>query len=245
VSAVMTQGHKVAHKIEWRCFDSREQMVDELTEAYCEALMRGIKRRGTASWAVSGGSTPKPLFEAMSEAEIDWENIQVALVDERWVDLDHPRSNEAFMRTALQKGAAAEAMFIGMKTSHDTPFDAVEAVNERYAQVKQPFDSVLLGLGSDGHTASFFPDAEGLDAALDIAGDKVCVPLRAKRSDVTGDEVDRMSISASAIAKAPHVVLMITGVEKKATLERALSVDTHLPIAKLAENVAITVYWAP
>ncbi len=245
MSTVTAQAQKTAHKVEWRCFDNREQMVDELTEACCEALMRGIKKRGTASWAVSGGSTPKPLFEAMAEAAIDWENIQVALVDERWVGLDHPRSNEAFMRGALQKGAAAEAMFIGMKTPHDSPFDAVNAVNERYAQVKQPFDSVLLGLGSDGHTASFFPEAEGLEAALDITGDKTCVALRAKKSDVTGDEVDRMSISAAAIAKAPHVVLMITGDGKKATLERALSVDTHLPIAKLAENVAITVYWAP
>ncbi|MFC4349435.1 6-phosphogluconolactonase [Kordiimonas lipolytica] len=245
MSAVMAKAHKAAHKIKWRCFETREQMVDELAEACCEALMRGIRKRGTASWAVSGGSTPKPLFDAMSQAEIDWENIQVALVDERWVDLGHPRSNEAFMRAALQKGHAAEAMYIGMKTPHATPFEAVEAVNARYAQVKQPFDSVLLGLGSDGHTASFFPDAEGLDAALDINGDKTCVALRAKRSDVTGDEVDRMSISASAIAKAPHVVLMITGDEKKAVLERALAVDTHLPIAKLAEHVTITVYWAP
>ena len=72
-----------------------------------------------------------------------------------------------------------------------------------------------------------------------------CSPKNAKKSDVTGDEVDRMSISAAAIAKAPHVVLMIMGDGKKATLEHALSVDTHLPIARLAESVAITVYWAP
>lgn len=220
-------------------------MVDELVEACCEALMRGIKKRGTASWAVSGGSTPKPLFEAMSEAEIDWENIQVALVDERWVDNDHPRSNETFMRQALARGAAAEATFIGMKTEDESPFEAAASVNERYAQVKQPFDSILLGLGADGHTASFFPDAKGLEAALDISSDKTCVPLRAKKSEVTGDEVDRMSISAAAIAKAPHVVLMITGDEKKTVLEQALEVDHHLPIARVAENVAITVYWAP
>ncbi|NVJ98018.1 MAG: 6-phosphogluconolactonase [Alphaproteobacteria bacterium] len=220
-------------------------MVDELMEATSEALMRGIKKRGVASWAVSGGSTPKPLFEAMSEAALDWENIQVALVDERWVDIGHPRSNEAFMLTSLGKNNAAEAMFIGMKTEHASPFDAVADVNARYAQVKQPFDSILLGLGSDGHTASFFPDAEGLEEALDVSGDQTCVALTAHKSEVTGDEVDRMSLSAAAIAKAPHVVLMITGEGKKAVLERALEVDHHLPIARLAEDVEITVYWAP
>lgn len=241
----MSEAMSDRFKIEWRCFDTREQMVDELTEACCEALMRGIRKRGTASWAVSGGSTPQPLFEAMSGVELDWENIQIALVDERWVDRDHPRSNEAFVRRSLAKGQAAEAMFIGMKTPEDSPFEAIVSVNERYAQVKQPFDSVLLGLGADGHTASFFPDAEGLEAALDLSNDKICVPLRAKKSEITGDELDRMSLSAAAISKAPHVALMITGEEKKAVLERALETDHHLPIARLAENVAITVYWAP
>lgn len=235
----------MTHKVAWKTFDTREQMVDELLEATSEALMRGVRKRGTASWAVSGGSTPAPLFEAMSESGLDWENIQVALVDERWVDIDHPRSNEAFMRGALARRAAAEAMYIGMKTRHASPFEAEADVNARYAQIRQPFDSVLLGLGTDGHTASFFPDAEGLETALDVGGDKTCVALKAKPSNVTGDEVLRMSLSAAAIAQASDVVLMITGNEKKAVLERALEVDRHLPIARLAENVTITVYWAP
>jgi 6-phosphogluconolactonase len=240
----MSGPENTAGGVTWHCFETREAMVDELTEATCEALLRGIKARGTAAWAVSGGSTPKPLFDAMAEAELDWDNIQIALVDERWVDRGHPRSNEDFMRGALEKRASAVAMFIGMKTGHATPFVAGDAVNARYAQVRQPFDCVLLGLGPDGHTASLFPDAEGLEAAM--ADDApVCVPLRAKKSDVTGDEVERMSLSLSAIAAARDVVLMITGDEKKAVLERALAQETHLPIARVAEKVAINVYWAP
>ncbi len=230
--------------ITWHTFDTREAMVEELTEATCEALLRGMKERGSAAWAVSGGSTPKPLFGAMAEADLPWEDIQVALVDERWVDIGHPRSNEAFMRAALQTGRSAEAMFIGMKTADANVFDAADAVNKRYGQVTAPFDCVLLGLGPDGHTASLFPEAEGLEAAM--ADDApVCVPLRAKRSQVTGDELDRMSLSLSAIAAAREVVLMITGDEKKATLERALGEETHLPIVRVAEKVAIKVYWAP
>ncbi|WP_262689704.1 6-phosphogluconolactonase [Kordiimonas aestuarii] len=231
--------------ITWRNFDDRAQMVDALEEDTSEALSRAIRRNGRAAWAVSGGSTPKPLFEAMAQVALPWEDVQVALVDERWVDTNHPRSNEAFMRGALQTGLAAEAHFVGMKSKHDNPWEAAADVNKRYSSLAQPFASVLLGMGSDGHTASFFPDAEGLEAALDMRKDALCVALTAKKSEVTGDEVDRMSLSASAIAASPHIALMITGEEKKTVLERALEKDTHLPVARLAEVADITVYWAP
>lgn len=231
--------------ISWRKFDTRAQMVDALEEDTTEALSRALRRKGRASWAVSGGSTPKPLFEAMAEVDIAWEDVQVALVDERWVGIGHPRSNEAFMRGALETGKAAEAHFVGMKTSHDSPWDAAAEVNKRYASLAQPFASVLLGMGPDAHTASFFPDAEGLEAALDMGNEALCVALTAKKSDVTGDEVDRMSLSASAIASSPHIALMITGDDKRAVLERALEKDTHLPVARLAKVADIIVYWAP
>ena len=231
--------------IGWRKFDERAQMVDALEEDTTEALSRALRNKGRASWAVSGGSTPKPLFDAMAQVDLAWEDVQVALVDERWVDLDHPRSNEAFMRGALETGKAIEAHFVGMKTRHENPWEGAAEVNKRYASLTQPFASVLLGMGRDGHTASFFPGAEGLEAALDINNDALCVALTAKKSDVTGDEVERMSLSASAIASAPHIALMITGTEKLSVLERGLEKDTHLPVARLAKVADITVYWAP
>ncbi len=171
--------------------------------------------------------------------------MQVALVDERWVDTGHPRSNEAFMRGTLERGKAAEAHFVGMKTRHASPWDAAAEVNKRYSSLARPFSSVLLGMGPDGHTASFFPDAEGLEDALDMGSEAICVALTAKKSEVTGDEVDRMSLSASAIASSPHIALMITGEDKLAVLDRALEKDTHLPVARLAKVADIIVYWAP
>ncbi len=231
--------------ITWCTYETRAEMVDALEEDTSEALMRAIKKQGRAAWAVSGGSTPKPLFEAMAEAPLAWEDIQVALVDERWVETDHPRSNETFMRNALAQKLAAEAHFLGMKTKHANPFDAVADVNKRYSGLSLPFASVLLGMGPDGHTASLFPEAEGLEDAMATTNMSPCAALKAKRSDVTGDELDRMSLTAATIAAAQHVALMITGLEKKQVLERALATETHLPIARLAQMADITVYWAP
>lgn len=231
--------------VTWHIFKSRDHMVAAMKAAITEQLLQGLLKNGRASWAVSGGSTPAPLFEAMSDVAINWAQVQVALVDERWVAPDHPRSNEAFMKKALAKGHAAKARFVGMKTPHDNPFDAVEAVNDRYSAIVQPFDSVLLGMGPDGHTASFFPHAEGLEAALDPAGNHTCVPLRAIQSDVTGAETDRMSLSAPAIMAAKHVMLMITGEAKKQVLEAALDPSSDLPVGRLARIAPFDIYWAP
>ena len=229
----------------WHKFDSRDEMVAALKQATKEKLEAALDARGQASWLVSGGSTPKPLFEAMSAEKIAWDNVQIALVDERWVDSDHPRSNEAFMRGALEKGETAAANFIGMKTEHADPFEAVEAVNERYGTIVYPFDSVLLGMGPDGHTASLFPDAKGLDSAFYPECRNICAALTAVKSDVTGEEVDRMSLTAAAITKAHHVVLMITGEEKLRVLEEALDPQSRLPIGRLARRKPFEVYWAP
>lgn len=231
--------------MQWYTFDTREAMVEALKAETMKALTDALNSKGKASWIVSGGSTPKPLFEAMSAEPIDWASIDVALVDERWVDPGHPRSNEDFMKGALDTGKSAAANFVGMKTEHVSPWDAVDAENERYRTLAQPFDSVLLGMGPDGHTASFFPDAEGLEEALDPANKNLCCALTALKSEVTGDEVDRMSITASAIIAAKHVALMITGAEKKRVLEEALEPSSNLPVGRLARLAPFDIYWAP
>ncbi len=228
----------------WHVFESREQMVAGLKSKVETVLADAVRTRGQASWAVSGGSTPKPLFEAMQQSVLEWQHVDVALVDERWVPFDHVRSNEAFVAGSLMKGRAASACLVGMKTDHTHAHLAVAEVNSRYRSTAQPFDSVLLGMGPDGHTASLFPGADGLQEAFE-PGAPTCVALTAIKSDVTGEEVERMSLSADAIAKSPHVALMITGEEKKAVLEEALGGDGGLPVARLHDMKPFDVYWAP
>lgn len=228
----------------WHRFDNREAMVDALKSAISGRLSSAVASRGRASWAVSGGSTPAPLLQAMQNEPLPWDRIDVALVDERWVPLDHPRSNEAFVAANLKGGKAAAISITGMKTEHGDAAEGVDAVNLRYGKLVQPFDSILLGLGPDGHTASLFPGADGLAAAFDPDAD-TCVALTAKRSDVTGDEVERMSLSAAAIGRAPHVVMMITGSAKQRVLEEAMQPESDLPVGKLQKMKHFDVYWAP
>lgn len=178
----------------WHVFESRDDMVIALKVAIeVHQLQAAIEARGQASWAVSGGSTPKPLFQAMQNAPLDWRHVDVALVDERWVDYDHPRSNEAFVAENLMQGRAASGCLVGMKSDHATPARGVMEVNKRFDALSLPFDSLLLGLGPDGHTASLFPGAEGIEVAFAESA-TTCVALTAIQSAVTGEEVERMSL---------------------------------------------------
>lgn len=228
----------------WHVFETRDEMVASLAAAILARLSQACGKGRRASWAVSGGSTPAPLFNVIQKQSLAWDKVDVALVDERWVPLDHPRSNEAFVSANLIGGMAAAATLVGMKTDHAAPQEATGAVNARYGRICQPFDSILLGLGTDGHTASLFPGAKGLGAAFELMA-QTCVAIAAVPSEVTGEETERMSLSARAIAESSHVALMITGIEKKQVLEGALQANTDLPIARLHKVKPFDVYWAP
>ena len=234
-------------KAVWHGFDTRADMVRALADKTGAALEAAVAARGVASWAVSGGSTPKPLFAALAAAPLPWPHIHVALVDERWVPRSHPRSNEALVWSDLLRGAASGAPFQAMKTAHGDPFTAAPAVNAHYSALPLPFDMVLLGLGPDGHTASLFPAAAGLEAALDPVGVALCAPIRAVQSDVTGRETLRMTLTLAALKTARAVTLMITGPDKKAVLQRALDTDTDLPVARVVRGLDtdVQIYWAP
>ena len=109
-----------------RLFENRAEMIAAL-QAECEAALRSaIEDRGEATFMVSGGSTPEPLYKALSNSDLDWESVYVALVDERWVDFDHDKSNEAFTVKHLIQNKAAVANLVGMKNSAGTAAEGLE-----------------------------------------------------------------------------------------------------------------------
>ena len=83
--------------IEEYFFESRDALLEALTEVCKNALQDAIAERGNASLLVSGGSTPEPLYNGLAHEPLAWDRVQVAMVDERWVEPTHKASNEAFV----------------------------------------------------------------------------------------------------------------------------------------------------
>jgi|SRR5690554_288862 len=230
-----------------RFFDSHEAMIDAVFEHAINALKEALTDGDEASFLVSGGSSPAPIYKRLSEADLAWDNIKIALVDERWVDFDHDKSNEAFIVKTLLQNGATNAKLVGMKNNAATPAEGLVQCEEAYQSLPSPFDVTVLGMGPDGHTASLFPHAEGLDEALSTKA--LCSAITAKQSAVTGDCVERMTLSLAGIVNSKHVLLLISGEEKLATYRAALADGdvADMPVrAILRQNdVPVTVYWAP
>lgn len=218
---------------------SREHLASQLAEAVAEALREDLSRQERALLVVSGGSTPKPFFAALSRAELPWERVDVTLADERWVDEDAADSNARLVRETLLRGPAEAANFVPLTCDAATPEQGVAEVAERIAALSWPASVVILGMGGDGHTASLFPDSQELGLALSTAE-----PLVAVRTP--SQPQARITLSADRLHQARRHFLHLSGEDKRSVLGRALAGDDvrELPIrAFLACPLAI--YWAP
>lgn len=190
----------------------------------------------TVSFAVSGGNTPGPIFDALCGVALDWGRVHVLPTDERWVPPSHERSNERLIRERLLTDRAAGAVFVPLWRDLEQPEDAVEAISEDLAPLL-PISILMLGMGPDMHTASLFPHAPGLEAALAPNAPAVSV-LRPE----TQPEV-RMSLSAHVLDGAMSKHLVITGSDKREALERARSLPPEeAPIQAVLSD--LTVHWA-
>jgi 6-phosphogluconolactonase len=230
--------------IERRDFADRTELAKALADAVADNLKAGLAERGQASLAVSGGSTPAKFFAQLGKKkDIDWDNVFVTLVDERWVPETSDRSNAGLVNEKMLQGPAASAKFIPLYSGGESPDPAAIARTiANLSAVPAPFDAVILGMGNDGHTASFFPGGDTLDAALTGAADALAI-----RSPGAGEP--RVTLSLLRLLKTRALYLHIEGEEKAETLQRALSPGPveEMPVRAVLrqEAVPLTIVWSP
>ncbi len=224
-------------------FDTNHELTRRLAGQISSDLKQAIREHGAATLAVSGGSTPKPLFERLSRGSLDWKRVAVTQVDERWVDEDHVDSNARLIRGHLLQNNAAAARFVSMKTSAESPFDAEAEVAEKLSDFAGSIDVIVLGMGEDGHTASFFPGASTLVRALSLSGEDLCIAVEPPHAPHR-----RMTLSLPALLRARRLYLHITGNAKWQVLQRAISPGEveELPIRSvvLAPAPTLQIFYA-
>lgn len=226
----------------WQEFASRDALAQALSGSIAASLAAAAGEKGHGLLAVSGGTTPAMLFQALSREAIDWQAMVVTLCDERFVPPSSPRSNEGLVRRELLQNRGAGARFVPL--FRDTPAigDAAAESAVALAALPLPLDVALLGMGGDGHTASFFPDADELEAALDPAGEAALMVIHAKSA---GEP--RLSLTLPILAAAHRLVLHIEGAAKRETFEQAIESQPALPVRRVIEAAKnpVEVFWAP
>ena len=209
-----------------------------------DALSAALADTGKAVFAGAGGSTPAPIYARLAQAPLDWPNVAVTLVDERYVPESSPESNAALIRRTLMTGPAAAARFVPLYSPAVTVDRAAAFAAHALAGEGGRLDAVLLGMGEDGHICSMFPESPTLKTLLSPGLKPTVLGVPAGR-DGRAPSLERLSINLPYLIQARRVVLAITGAAKRAVFEREAAGDPAIqPIAALiAHKVPLEVVW--
>lgn len=218
-------------------YADRDLAAMGLADAMASALKNTLLTQEHASLAVPGGTTPGPIFDILSAADLAWERVTVLLTDERWVPDDHERSNAGLIRARLLQNRAGRAHFLPYYRPGLSAAEASGLLSEEFAP-HFPLSLLVLGMGADMHTASLFPGADGLEAALRSDAPAVCAISTASQPD------PRITLSAPILNGAIEKHLIIFGEDKKTALAHARGrSQKEAPIMAVLQGG--TVHWAP
>ena len=225
-------------------FPTNEALASALADHVASALTARLSRTDRAALAVSGGRTPTRFFEALSKRPLDWSRIDITLIDERWVGEESDRSNAALVRAHLLQGPAAAANFVPLHVALPTPEDGLPQVSAQIAALPLPFAVVILGMGDDGHTASFFPGGDRLFQALNPSDGQL---LETMRAPAAGEP--RITLTLPVLLAAETLCLHIEGAGKQRVLEAALvsGPAEAMPIRAVLTRSQrpVEIFWCP
>jgi 6-phosphogluconolactonase len=210
-----------------RAFDDLDALSRAVADEVAAIARAAVAERGAFHIALSGGSTPRRLFQLLAQRGADalpWRELVLWWGDERTVPPDHADSNYRMAREALIDPAAAFGLPAANvhRMAGELPDPAAAALayeRELVAALGTPpvLDLVLLGMGPDGHTASLFPGSPALgETARWVVANPVTSPL------VHG-QTTRLTFTAPAINAARHVRFLIAGADKAAPLAQVLT----------------------
>lgn len=196
-------------------YETLEAQTKDLARVVAQELGDAIKKHRKATLAVPGGTTPGPFLTQLSLEDIDWSRVTVTLTDERWVPATSERSNFALLQDRLGRNKARKAQFFPIYRDAQTPEEVYEEIESALSPYL-PIDVCVVGMGEDMHTASLFPNAEGLDAALSEDNNCSLAPIRIANSGEM-----RLTLTAFAFNQARFHHVLIKGENKIKALEQA------------------------
>jgi 6-phosphogluconolactonase len=208
--------------------ETEESLASAAAQRFIQLASQSIKKTGKFTVALSGGRGPQGMFrELLKRSEsVDWRVIEIFWVDERWIGFEDEQSNCGNARRLLLDALSPPPTKIfPMFIPGESPEKAAEVYERRlrgrFGAEGPFFDLCLLGMGADGHTASLFPKQE---AALEQ--NHLCLAVKHPE---TGQE--RLTLTLPVINACRHVLFLLSGAEKSATLSAVLRGEATFPAA--------------
>jgi 6-phosphogluconolactonase len=190
------------------------RLADAAAEWIAAAAEADVRDRGRCAFALSGGGTPRPVYERLARdplaARITWREVDIYFGDERAVPPRDPASNYGMAAAILLERVPIPAVRVHRMEAERPDRDAAAREYERI--LPDRLDILLLGMGSDGHTASLFPGSPAMEQR-----ERLVVPVTGPKAPV-----ERLTITPPVIAAARRVAVLVAGADKAATVARAL-----------------------
>ncbi len=220
-------------------YPTRSQALDAVAKTLAKALAPSAQKQNRMTFGVCGGRSAGELFPLLAACPLSWASVDVLLVDERWVPIQSPESNEKLVRDSLLQDRASAATMVGLKTSHDRAIDALDAVEQRLDQLKLPIDALLISMGDDGHIASLFPGG--------VANAEARRRVVATTSPLPPHE--RISLSPTVLRDSQRIILPVFGENKQALFDQVIQQGSRedYPVRHVLdhEEVRCEVFLAP
>lgn len=219
----------VLENTRWKPFETQVAITEAATQRILKAADEAIAKHGSFIIVLAGGSTPKAVYQALSQHTADWSKWHIYHNDDRCLPIDHDDRNSKMAREAWLNHITIPAENI-----HDIPaelgnVDGAKAYAETLAGVRS-FDLVILGLGEDGHTASLFPGH-----AVDNSADAVSV------SDSPKPPAERITISQKRLNNNNEVMFLVTGAGKQEAVDHWRK-GVAIPATLISGNNGVDVY---
>ncbi len=225
-------------------YDSIEEMAAAVAGDIGFIVESAIDARGAALLALPGGNTPKPIYQKLAAAKLEWKRVTLIPGDERLVPMQSELSNVRAIAQAFLPTGARVIPITGDIADYHLAGNSADA---RLQDLPWPPDLVWLGMGEDGHTASIFPGPD-LEDALNAPKSRRAVGVMPDPLPADAP-VARVTLTRAAILSARTILIAITGQAKRDLLEQAIKdgQSSKLPIGRvLAEcDQPIDIHWAP
>lgn len=234
-----------------RSFETAAQAGEWIGTQIAKSLRDAVAQRGKALWIGCGGTTPKPIYERLVTEDVDWDQVKLFQVDERFVPTDDAASNTRMMREALSAVVGPNGMeLISLIQDIDDQYACAAKAEAKLRELgngEPPvFDFALMGMGPDAHYASIFPH-HAINGVV-YSTDALVLPVSATGTELE-PKLPRITLTVPAINEARRVLFYITGQTKLDVLKTASqSADPYTsPIgAFLAQaRVPVEFVWAP